>query len=151
MNAETIKKSKTIKSFLKNGIKEMSKKSDFFGHCKKHLLTDEKNLVRQALNPINKFGVGSCFNFSEMKELKIFLISNMLQDPVYSEIALWLAEGSESCVFYIEAPECGIAFSKKHHDWSQGPLVCNQAIILLERDADYRFKIKTAYPLPDLY
>lgn len=134
-------------------INNFSKNDSFFGHCKRHLMTDDKSLIRFALNPINKFGVGSSFYFTEMDKMKEYLISNMLQEPLYSEIALWLAEGSESCVFYIEDPNCGIAFSKRNHDWSKGPLVCDQAVILLRKKskAKYDFIIETAYPIPDIW
>lgn len=151
MTAEKFEESKKIKPFLAEQIEQMSKDVLFFGHCKKHLMSTERELVKQALAPKNKFGVGSCFYFTERTELEKYLVSNMLQEPLLSEIAVWFVEGSKSCVFYINAPDCGIAFSKRNHDWSKGPLVCDKAVLLLERTESILFKIKTAYPLPEIF
>lgn len=154
MNAETLKKSKRLKVSLKDNIKEMSQKESFYGHCELHLMQDKKDLIEHALDEKNTVGIGSCFNFSKYEDLKKYLVSNMLQEPLYSEIALWLAEGSDTCAFYIDSPNCGMCYSKwSYHDWNDGPLVCNQAILVLERQKtmlpSYDFRIKTAYTLPD--
>lgn len=157
MNARNVRKFRlrraAILEHLKENISRMSRKKKFYGHCYKHLYTEDHELIRWTLDPANRFG-GSCFYFKEYSDLKRWLVYQIKRSPVIDEIAAWLAEGSPSCVFYIDAMNIGKAYLKRGHDWKSGALCCDQAIIVLERccpdDMDnLDFFIKTAYPLPE--
>ena len=142
-------KKANIDKWIRPYISSTFRRRKFFYHIEEKHLNKSYDYLKNRCKEIK----GSASTFIGYKDDVISLIVETLLEDA-DAISEYLADDTDTEDFYISGTltpfVSGIMFQYHGHDWNQGPLKCDEFIVVITklRNNENGFAIKTAHPVP---